>query len=960
MGLVFLMHAGIVPVVPDAGLPDKCITSITRDKKGLMWMGTKSGLCLYDGYGFLPVFSGHPLSTTVIQKLVYDRESGLIWAATEKGLYKINGESLEAKLIGGPNKWSSNPVTDLIQHTNGHIFASYKSAELLELTPDGTVIAAVSIKAARQLATYPISLSKKDKEVIVSLAGINEAFLFNPANRKISKEKEGIPLIGMDIDRKTFSLHTGDTTIVYPHHLVGRDWDNFKKAMEQPQNIKSILFPAKDIAYIICRPCIVYKLDCRKMSLEQIMDSDFNGRLITSIFLDPQQIMWLGTNKGLLKMTYEQSRFEQHFLLDQPVSIRSLVADDHNHMYAGTYSGIFKKDTSGNNWIKIGNQIPFSMINVPGKYIYFVEEQLKLYRIEKKTGAITSDFYTRHLPSESSINKGYSLELDQKGKIWAGTNSGLAQFDPEAGTLSPLVVNGLSLKGITVRNVRITDSGRVLLCTDNGFYDLDTRSGKTTHLHTRSQPALSSNIINYATVDPYGRLWLCTEGGGLNIWSKDRKTISLLKAPDGLSDNTTYHLIWKYDYAFISTYTGLSTYNLKEKTFYNFFATDGLTENECNRNAFLEDKSGKLYLGTINGISSFYARQLMQSSSSSALLASVVSKWDNGLHAYVNLPPSGAAKQIIMGPWDHSLTINLALTDYTSPERTVFSYRVKGLFDEWINMYNQHSIQLNGLSPGKYVVEARALDAHGQATANILNYHIVVQQAFFRSVWFYLLSCLVVLGVVGYVFRIRLNKLKEVQGLRQQISSDLHDEVGSLLTRITMTSDHMRYTGQTPDDKTAYLNKISGLSRKAVSSMNDILWAIDTRNDFTENLSDRLREYAEEALAALSVEIIFDIQVAQKKPIPSQTRQELYMIFKEAINNISKHSTPSLVTIAYHYTNQQLFLAITNNGSPAPVQSAHKGQGLKNIRMRAERLGAAAEIKQSGALFTVAVSRKLR
>ena len=407
--------------------------------------------------------------------------------------------------------------------------------------------------------------------------------------------------------------------------------------------------------------------------------------------------------------------------------------------------------------------------------------------------------------------------------------------------------------------------------------------------------------------------------------------------------------------AWISTFNGLSSYNPATGTFYNYYTIDGLSTNEFNHSAFLQDSAGRIYFGSINGINVFYPDSITNANPTARLFASGITKWDSKAGAFVALPPADTASAIVLHPLDHSLSFSVGLTDYSMPESNKFMYRLPGVFNEWVRLEGQQALRLDGLAPGAYTLEIMALDGRGRPALNRLRYRIEVRQAFYKSWWLYLLLFLIASGLLWAFFSLRLQHVKRVQRLREQIASDLHDEVGSLLTRITMTSDNLRFSNNTEPEKTGKLEKIAALSRSAASSMSDILWAIDARNDYTGNLADRMREHAEEMLLPQETELRFDFSVSQRMSISSQFRQQLYLIFKEAINNIVKHSHTTEVTVSYHHNERGFLLRIVNNGYQAKEKASVKSQGLKNMAMRAGRINATAAASSSGDLFEILV-----
>jgi signal transduction histidine kinase/ligand-binding sensor domain-containing protein len=953
--IVVPSYAGVQEITLDSGLPNKCINSICKDNRGLMWVGTPAGLFVYDGYQFMPLHFNNALGQVSITKLLYVPQDDLLWAATENGLYKIHCRNFKAEYIRSAQRWSESSVTDMVMNKEGRIFASYKTGEIIQVERGNAIAFLTKIPSANPQYIYPVSLKYRDSALRIGSYQSPLAYSYSFITKKIIETSpDPLPVPGIEVkgnkvsvclegSRKVWDMATDSKLPAFLNSLKGLD------------NISTIDFISGDEAWIICRPCKVYRVNFKLMTFDTASSAAFSGRLAKSTFTDANGIAWIGTNKGLLKITPDRGYFERQLFTTPEISVRSFAFDESGNKYAGTYAGLFKWSYGEHSWVKKADFIPFSMISVPGKYVYFLEDRFRLWRMDKASGKIETDFYTTSAQVQAKVFRGAYLAAGNIGKLLIGTNSGLAMYDPVSNSLSELNFKNFNDRNIEVRFIKVV-SNRILLGTNSGFYEINTTNGHVFHSGTAGLK-LSSEMINGLDIDEKGNVWLCSENGGVNIINNERSAVTVINAQSGLCNNTVYNLVFNHGYAWISTFNGLSSYNLKTGKFYNFYSnTDGLTDNEFNRNAFAKDSlTGEIYFGTINGINVFNPEQLKQKSEQSLLFAATISKWDNGLKSYTNLDPSDSTIPLVMGATDHSLMISLALSDYTNREKAVFSYRIKGFLDNWINLNNQNIIQLNGLPPGEYTVEVRALDGHGMIAANELNYKIKVLQHFYKSVWFYLLILLAVCLILYFLFLQKLRNMEEINNIKQQIASDLHDEVGSFLTRITMSSDNLIYTDNTEQEKSVKLSKISALGRSAASSMNDILWAIDTRNNFSGNLSDRMREHAEEMLLPLSIDLAFDFQLAQKRNISASTKQELYLIFKEAINNIAKHSKATKVLIRFQHNRSRLLLHISNNGYRTDAKGGHSGYGLKNIKMRAERIGAAATVSNEDEWFHVTI-----
>ena len=194
----------------------------------------------------------------------------------------------------------------------------------------------------------------------------------------------------------------------------------------------------------------------------------------------------------------------------------------------------------------------------------------------------------------------------------------------------------------------------------------------------------------------------------------------------------------------------------------------------------------------------------------------------------------------------------------------------------------------------------------------------------------------------------------EVERLRTKISSDLHDDVGTMLSGLSMQAQVMAHKANDKDKRD--LNHISELSRRAMDNMRDTVWAIDSRQDQYENLIDRMRDFAEDTLYANEISYKLETEgLEMEKQILPNVRQQLYLIYKESINNILKHSKATDVMIRFQKSKTHIILTIKDNGVGIPKDRS-SGLGLTNIQMRAAKLDGTAHIEnENGAKVEIKI-----
>ena len=206
------------------------------------------------------------------------------------------------------------------------------------------------------------------------------------------------------------------------------------------------------------------------------------------------------------------------------------------------------------------------------------------------------------------------------------------------------------------------------------------------------------------------------------------------------------------------------------------------------------------------------------------------------------------------------------------------------------------------------------------------------------------------LALAGYLlWRYRRREARRQDALRTRIAADLHDEVGSMLTQISMQSTLLREGRYAPAQQQTYLDQMAEASRRAARQMNDAVWSIDARYDSAASLLDRLRDHAHEVLPPAGLEVDFGADATiEAVAVPLATRQALYYIYKEALHNVVKHAQARQVHVRVRLLGRALEMEIRDDGRGTVAASRPGGQGLPNMRMRAQAVGGSLHLAPDG------------
>lgn len=312
-------------------------------------------------------------------------------------------------------------------------------------------------------------------------------------------------------------------------------------------------------------------------------------------------------------------------------------------------------------------------------------------------------------------------------------------------------------------------------------------------------------------------------------------------------------------------------------------------------------------------------------------------------------------------PPDHDrLVIDFAALSLGSPESSRLRYRLKPMDTQWEELGNQYSTTFTRLPAGKYEFQLAARDAAG-AWVDVGNkLHLKVQPFFWETWWFKISGgLLTVLATAGVVFlnlrrrhRTQIQQIAAKRALEQErsrIARDIHDDLGASLTHISLLSQ-----SSPSQNSNQVLDQIQNTTRHLMRSMDEVVWAINPEHDTFDDLANYLSSYAQEFLSVAGVRCRLELPLdLPEQNLSSQLRHNLFLAFKEALNNVVKYANASEVRISIIPHEKSLTLRVADNGDGIdPDASADParptaGNGLVNMTNRMNEIGGTCEVTSS-------------
>ena len=442
-------------------------------------------------------------------------------------------------------------------------------------------------------------------------------------------------------------------------------------------------------------------------------------------------------------------------------------------------------------------------------------------------------------------------------------------------------------------------------------------------------------------VDGKNRLWAATSRDGLlrlDDVNAENPTFVSYTTAEGLADNLILTVATdNFGRIYAGSGRGVDQLNLETGEVRHFTTNDGLPGGRIYLSK--TDRTGAIWFGSLAGIARFVPeadrpRQTPNIFITGLRVAGIPQKISE-LGETV-LPNSEFAAD------KNNLTIEYLGLGASLGENLKYQYRLGDENSEWITT-NERTLNFANLSAGDYQFAVRAIASDGLISPNSATFSFKILRPIYLRWWFLTLAALLIGLAIWQLYRVRVRRLLEIERTRTRIATDLHDDIGADLSKISLLSEVVKMQlSNGNEENNRLLTKIAETSRNSVDSMRDIVWAINPSRDSLNDLVQKMRQFAEESLVEKDIKLVFDAPNDNQKPILSMdTRRELYLIFKEAVTNSSKYADCSQVEINFEIVGKEISLTIQDNGKGFDSAQDFEGNGLKNMKRRAENLNGA-------------------
>lgn len=971
-------------ITEENGLSDNHVQCILKDNKGFVWIGTNDGLNLMDGSS-ITIFkhikgNGNSIANNNINCLAED-DLGNIWIGTADGLSCYTRQSNRFITYKPPSGIYGNPafITSLYFSPGKRIWCS---------TGGGLLLFNVFEKS------FHIFYNKGEKGSKSSLSNrLTHMIKDQDENKLWIATADG--LWSFDLNSLTYHKEISSKnddryqelfTYVYESHdkkiWVG-NWGNGLEQLDRNTGRVIHYTPQSKQASVV--RCIsevqqqdgknVLWLDGPLLAFDPSTSHFFNYTLLSQdkeipdfspCYKSADGWIWLASTSGLYIYNPERQFFQYH-LFPKKITTQSIAfAEWGQSLLVGGQSENFLK-LYNNQWElkknfgssfnlpaarKNSGAIPAVLSIVPENKILWLGTTSGIAKINTNTNNIKWFYHKENDSTTLPRNFISHIFIDSDKRIWVFPwREGIWTLDTVTGKFKKawdhFMMNGTQPRKLVIADATEDKYGNIWMADlDEGIILFDKKSG------TFSKPfAQQTGALTYTSSVFYKNGFLYSAiSDALLKWDEDSRKLRIINLPQEMNKEIYTICPDKKGNWWITTKNGLVVYNEASGTFRRFTTADGLMNNDMNGTMFCRS-DGTMLFGNDDDITTFQPAKFLSAIAKiptvqlrEILVNEIPVQWNN-------------TSSLNFSYRSRNISLQWALPDFSSPIHNRYYCKLQHIDTGWRYVGNTGEVQYVNLSPGKYTVQLKAASANGVMSSNIITIPFQISPPFWKTNWFIALAFLFLISAFGFIVRyISQRNLKEklfllekeqaIEKERNRISRDIHDDLGSGLTKIAILSEVVKKQINDPEKAKHQLETISESSRELVDNLQDIIWVLNPKNDTLESLASYIREYALNFFEAFKIETHF--MYPERFPLiklSEESRRNIFLTVKETFNNIGKHAWCNTIILKIENPSNMIAIQIKDDGKGFDVNNTREfGNGLINMKNRMSQIGASYEI----------------
>jgi ligand-binding sensor domain-containing protein len=685
----------------------------------------------------------------------------------------------------------------------------------------------------------------------------------------------------------------------------------------------------------------LYRFDFSLRNYEVILEASrtYESSWLSSvlcIYQDQSGNTWLGCQEGLGYFDKSETPFNPYG--NQPISnvkldhVFAVSPITNDKILVGQRSGLVEITKQNRKYTEFDKGHFYQHIFTDAKGLVHVSRPDGLFIYKRGKIIPVGQFYSEFLPySAYSINS-HLLVNDTLTILGTEINKGILIWNPVKKTIRSIDVQGSpGLASSIVNNIFRDKTGRIWVLSDYVITILSTDLSSIKNIELKESGTKAPYKLFFDMCEVNGSFFVASYGSGILQVDKYFNVKQVFSTRNGLSNDGVYQVYSILnDELLVTSNNGLSRIDLHTSKIRRYYQNDGLHSNAFEEVSGLME-GGKIYVGGVNGFTVIDPTAFSTNTTPPKLYftgvemktATSTTDTSNILMTAVTIP-----SDVIQ------TTIRFAGLNYRNPERTGYAYRIVEESNNWIENGNQASLALISHAPGNYTLEVKASNEEGVYSKSV-RLLLYFQPKWYQTWWFKALILMLVAAVAYQYYRFRIEQFKRENEIRRRLASDLHDDLGSTMNGINIYTNLaiMEYGSN------RYLSQIKQGAQESISSIRDIIWILDDQKDKVAQFIERIHQFASPLCEVKGIDFcILTDEVSKDHSLGKEEKRNLYLICKEAINNSIKYAEPEQISLSASFLPKNLTITISDNGKGFDAERNHSGNGLNNIRRRAQEI----------------------
>ncbi len=747
------------------GLPLNNIFQIKQDHKGYIWTSTLGNISRYDGDKFKTyTYSDLNIAQNGAIYLALDKRNYLWYCEmnietqqysgaidTEKdSIYSMNvisGGLIDADSVVYISNSRTNPDKVLISCRNGKIYSYEDDFELIYQHPYKLNKYHFLTIAAGFDNDYLVF--ENDKASTKQIWNIKDKKIQYEYNIDNAKQLQSW-VMGMRADSilELFSFKEG-----YNYYQIKNDTLlPFSTTYDKERKGGRILQLHEDYTIYAAKNQLIIRDKAGNILLR---DSTKLGALQgqKSIMTDRQNILWIATVEGLVRILAHKNPFEiiNKSTVYKGNSIRGIYEDEDYLWWSGYNENLRRNRHTGEistySFDKGGQPKNFFKDDEGHLWCGNMEQWFHQYIPEKDTFKTYKTPFWSAYPFQNTITKNF----------WVGTGSGWYAFDKTSGQLEPFPLP-IDKKNVYVRQFLQNEDG-IWIATAAGIFLMDNHK-ETLLKHYTKADGFSSDNINHIHKDAEGIYWIATKGAGLMRWDRKVNSFKAFTKENVLKNNNIYAVYEdEFERLWLPSDEGLMCF---DKTTYEtqvFLEKDGIAHKEFNTFAHFKTADDSLIFGGIEGITKFHPKDINTKKTYEVpIYVNKLSILENSDEYFTDKTDEYLSHQAInFSPKDKILTLDMSLLDYRNTDDRQYAYRLDN--QQW-SYTRDNKITIINPSYGHYTLSVKGKTASGE-WSEVIEIPLHVKAPFYRQIWFFIVAGLLAVGLIFLFVRQRIKRLEK-------------------------------------------------------------------------------------------------------------------------------------------------------------------------------------------------------